>query len=380
MTVTHTPARTTRPSMKKALLIGIEYRSSKSQVVLDLPHDDVLELKQFLIESYGYSKENITVMLDRPGELQPTLKNIRKEAANLVGGAAAGDHFFFYYAGHSGQVPELSTEEHTELDGKDEVMIPSDGHTANDKVTRESCLVDNELKRLLVNPLPEGSTLMAVLDTCHSASLLDLDHDECNAKWSCFRGHTAGTTGPMGQMFSVHNAYLGRASPPAKNHPRPSIARKPELTQKGANSIANLRSSGKPQHRACARIKHTGAKMPGAFHIPRCASPMVEPSHMALVTCLSACRDDQITCENLNDRNGRSFTEACLLYFPRLLTILKDDPHPRLEDLMAKISVSIHGMLLDAANVKELNKLGICQDPQMSSGTKMDMKAYLETL
>ncbi|KAJ6552055.1 peptidase C14, caspase domain-containing protein [Mycena vulgaris] len=365
--------RTTRSPRKKALLIGIGYAGTKSQEVLDLPHDDVSNLKQFLIESYGYSPQNVTLMLDKPGELQPTLQNIRKQAASLVAGAAPGDHFFFYYGGHSVQVPELSTEEHTEIDGLDEVIVPSDGRTTSDKLTRESCLVDNELHRLLVNPLPEGSTLMAVLDTCHSASLLDLDHEECNAGWSCFRGHTG--TSPvtaMGQMISVHGAH-GRLSPklPPKSGPRASISRKAELTREAADSIASLGAGAIPQHRACARIKHSGKmRMPGGFEIRRCESPQVDQGHKALVTCLSACRDDQLAYENKHDKNGGSFTE-------RLLNILRKDPHPRLEDLMADISVSIHGMLLDAVNIKELNN---CQDPQMSSGTEMDVKAYLETL
>ncbi|KAJ7689048.1 peptidase C14, caspase domain-containing protein [Mycena rosella] len=351
-----TVPRTTRSPQKKALLIGIDYNGSKSQEVLDLPHDDVSKLKQFLIDAYGYPTKNITLVLDKPGELQPTLKNIRKEAANLVAGAAPGDHFFFYYAGHSVQVPELSTEEHTEIDGKDELIVPSDGHTTNDILTRESCLVDNELKRLLVYPLPEGSTLMAVLDTCHSASLLDLDHDECNEKWNCFRGQS-NPAGKLGQMISLHDAHAGRVPP------KPLLKTGPQLTREAANDIASLRMGTILQHRACARIKHSGnAKMPGAHP--------GDPAHLGLVTCLSACRDDQATVENKDDKNGGSFTE-------RLLNILREEPRPRLEDLMGKISVSIHGMLLDAVSIKELHN---CQDPQLSSETKMDMKAYLETL
>ncbi|KAJ7773665.1 peptidase C14, caspase domain-containing protein [Mycena maculata] len=354
--------RRTRAPKKKALLIGITYTDSKTQKVLNLPHNDVKQLRQFLTAFYGYSDQDIAILLDKPGEMQPTASNIRQQAAKLVAGAAPGDHFFFFYAGHSVQVPELSTEEHTELDGLDEVMVPSDGLTTNDKLTRKSCLVDNELKRLLVNPLPEGCTMMAVLDTCHSASLLDLDHDQCNGRWSCGMG---------GQMLSFHNAHQHRGSPPlqsTKAGVRPSVSRKLEFMQDSV--FAGHRTTSIPQHRACARLKHTGANMPGNIAIRRCESPLTDPSHMALVTCLSACKDDQITCENVNDKTGGSFTE-------RLLNILRRDPHPRLEDLMKKIYVSIHGMLLDAQTIQQLNN---CQDPQMSSETKMDMKAYLQTL
>ncbi|KAJ7472049.1 caspase domain-containing protein [Mycena latifolia] len=352
--------RSTRSQKKKALLIGIDYNGSKSQEVLDLPHDDVFKLKQFLIDAYGYSAQDITLLLDKPGEIQPTAKNIRKEAARLVAGAAAGDHFFFYYAGHSTQVPEV-TEEHTEIDGKDEVLVPSDGRTTNYTSTRESCLVDNELHRLLVYALPEGSTLMAVLDTCHSASLLDLDHDICNWKLTILAQSLASP------MISLHNANTGRISPKPlpKTGPRSALSRKPELTDEAAHNIDSLRMSMGPQHKACARIKSTKKKMPCAMNeygkIPRSESPLGGAGHGGLVSCISACKKNQVTMEIKGDKNGGSFTE-------RLLNILRDNPHPRLEDLMTKISISIHGMLLDAASIQELHN---CQDPQLSSETKI---------
>lgn len=125
------PVRRTKTPKKKALLIGIRYMDSKTLELLDLPHSDVLQLRQFLIgivyglsgsctdfryipDSYGYSKQDITILIDAPGETQPTAKNIvkhalvsheipiscimlqRKEAYNLVAGAAVGDHFLFF--------------------------------------------------------------------------------------------------------------------------------------------------------------------------------------------------------------------------------------------------------------------------------------------
>ncbi|KAJ6558291.1 peptidase C14, caspase domain-containing protein [Mycena capillaripes] len=333
---------------KKALLIGIGYKESKSQPELYLPHEDVMKLRGFLIKAYGYSEKDITVMLDKPGELQPTQRNIRQQAYNLVAGAAPGDHFLFYYSGHSVQVPELKTEEQTELDGLDEVMVPSDGHTANHESTRQSCLVDNELKRLLINPLPAEASFMAILDTCHSASLLDLDHGDCNAKWSCLRDTTQ-----FRKIVPLHNAHPS-PTPSNKPGPRSSLTRKAEMP--------------------CARIPYTGKKMPGAFHgFRRSESPIPDRCHMPLVISLSACRDDQTTIENYGDKAGRSFTE-------RLLNILRDDPKPRLRDLMTKISISIHGMLLNAVDLEKLDKIDGCQDPQMASGSELDMESHLETL
>lgn len=34
---------------------------------------------------------------------------------------------------------------------------------------------------MLVDPLPDGASLTAIFDSCHSGTLLDLDHYFCNA-------------------------------------------------------------------------------------------------------------------------------------------------------------------------------------------------------
>lgn len=51
-TTTYIMAITAKPAgghKKKALLVGINYMNSKTQEVLDLPHRDVTQLRQFLI-------------------------------------------------------------------------------------------------------------------------------------------------------------------------------------------------------------------------------------------------------------------------------------------------------------------------------------------
>lgn len=37
-------------------------------------------------------------------------------------------------------------------------------------------IVDDELNTFLVNPLPQGCRLHAIVDACHSGSVLDLPH------------------------------------------------------------------------------------------------------------------------------------------------------------------------------------------------------------
>ncbi|PBK69283.1 hypothetical protein ARMSODRAFT_1018716 [Armillaria solidipes] len=99
--------------------------------------------------------------------------NIICENKKLVRDAKPGDRCFFQYSGHVGQV---ENKNNSEEDGIDECLIPCDHNDEHGS----RMIVDNELWRHLVDALPIGSSLVVVFDSCHSASLLDLDHFRCN--------------------------------------------------------------------------------------------------------------------------------------------------------------------------------------------------------
>ncbi|KAJ7151918.1 caspase domain-containing protein [Mycena crocata] len=166
-------SRVDRGPQKKALLIGINGLSSPVEDYRPLhgPHQDVYQMKTLLIESYGYQEENIQVLVDDgiPENMQPDRKNIMSSIDTLVNGAQKGDKLFFQYCGHTIQVPN---RHNTEEDGLDECIVPLDGE--------DRMITDNELRARLVDTLPAGSSLIAVFDSCHSASLLDLEHVRCN--------------------------------------------------------------------------------------------------------------------------------------------------------------------------------------------------------
>ena len=48
------------------------------------------------------------------------------------------------------------------------------------KMIGKRMIIDNVLRQRLVDPLPVGSFLTAVFDSCHSGTMLDLDHYLCN--------------------------------------------------------------------------------------------------------------------------------------------------------------------------------------------------------
>lgn len=146
---------------RKALLIGIGEPNRPG------PRNDALKMKKLLMDKYMYKKTDIVLMHDkqRIGRLMPTKDNILREIDNLVRDCQPGDRFVFHYSGHTGQQKNLDG---TEVDGLDELIETTTGP-----------ILDDVLRVRLVDPLCPGSQLVAVLDSCHSATLLDLPHVDC---------------------------------------------------------------------------------------------------------------------------------------------------------------------------------------------------------
>ncbi|KAF8905813.1 caspase domain-containing protein [Gymnopilus junonius] len=137
--------------------------------MLQGPHKDVAATRLMLEELYQYAPGDITMLIDDddPNHLQPTRANIIAQIRQLVKDVKDGDRFFFHYSGHSGQHATTDIEEE---DGMNEYILTCDGEE----------IMDNELRTELVDPLPPSCSLTAVLDSCHSCSLLDLVHFRCN--------------------------------------------------------------------------------------------------------------------------------------------------------------------------------------------------------
>lgn len=96
----------------------------------------------------------------------PTKQNILDAINWLVKGAQPNDSLFFHYSGHGGQTNDQDGDE---ADGYDEVIYPLDFET-------NGFIDDDTLHRLMVTPLPKGTRLTALFDSCHSGSVLDLPY------------------------------------------------------------------------------------------------------------------------------------------------------------------------------------------------------------
>ncbi|EON95689.1 putative caspase domain-containing protein [Phaeoacremonium minimum UCRPA7] len=151
---------------RKALLIGINYFGQDGELRGCI--NDARNVSSFLIERYGYKREDMVVLTDDQTNamMQPTKQNILRAMSWLVQGAQANDSLFLHYSGHGGQTADLDGDEQ---DGTDEVIYPVDFRQAGH-------IVDDEIHHWVVKPLQAGVRLTAIFDSCHSGSVLDLPY------------------------------------------------------------------------------------------------------------------------------------------------------------------------------------------------------------
>ncbi|KAJ6420779.1 hypothetical protein OIU84_028193 [Salix udensis] len=142
----------TRPAGKRALLIGVIY---KSEHKLKGTINDVKSIREFLILNCGFKEDNILVLTDQ--EIEPELIPTKEKHPGIPGMAREG---------LSGSQPDFDGDER---DGISETICPVDFMT-------EGMIVDNDINSAIVWPLKNGVTLHAIVDACHSGTVLDLEH------------------------------------------------------------------------------------------------------------------------------------------------------------------------------------------------------------
>ncbi|XP_060674277.1 metacaspase-6 [Ziziphus jujuba] len=143
---------------RKALLIGCNYPGTT--VELNGCVNDVYQMKKCLLDRYGFSDDNITVLIDTDDSCtQPTGKNIYDALTRLVQSAEPGDILFIHYSGHGSRFPlEIGEDDET---GYDECLVPCD----------MNFIFDDDL-RDIVDQVPEGCSITIVSDSCHSGGLI----------------------------------------------------------------------------------------------------------------------------------------------------------------------------------------------------------------
>eukprot|EP01068_Selenidium_serpulae_P013605 Selendium_serpulae@DN5986_c1_g2_i4.p1 len=157
---------------RRSVLIGINYTGMNGELRGCV--NDVHRMRNF-IEKNGFPEGHEQWVLTDEDSAEftddanvkhtlPTKENILLAIGWLMHGVAKGDSLYFHYSGHGVRVPDTSNDED---DGMDEAIVPLD-------YQKHGVIVDDLLHHLLIDGIPKGARLTAVMDCCHSGSGLDL--------------------------------------------------------------------------------------------------------------------------------------------------------------------------------------------------------------
>ncbi|KAI8024321.1 Metacaspase-1 [Camellia lanceoleosa] len=149
---------------KKAVICGISYKYSRHELKGCI--NDAKCMKFLLINKFQFPEASVLMLTEEETDPYriPTKQNIRMALYWLVQGCQPGDSLLFHYSGHGSRQRNISGDE---VDGYDETLCPLDFET-------QGMIVDDEINATIVRPLPYGVKLHAIIDACHSGTVLDL--------------------------------------------------------------------------------------------------------------------------------------------------------------------------------------------------------------
>lgn len=184
--------------MKKALIVGInEYMGSLSDLRGCV--NDATNIRNMVIEHFGFTGDNIRFMLD----LDATTENIKAGLEWLVAGAKPGDVLLFHFSGHGSQMvdKDKNMDLDYEPDGLDEILAPCDLNW------RDKVIKDDDLKEIF-DKVPDGVNLTVILDCCNSGGALDSLHQYQPGQVDAEVG-AAGRFLPPPEEIQMYEPYIG---------------------------------------------------------------------------------------------------------------------------------------------------------------------------
>lgn len=148
--------------VKRALLIGLNYTATPS-VKLFGCINDIINMRNTLIDAYGYQDANIYMLRDDDKSRLPTRANILAALSQLIASSTASDMLWIHYSGHGTQVRDTNRDE---VDGFDECIVPCNYNT-------DGIITDDELFAIFKNAKCQ---LMICFDSCNSGTGCDLQY------------------------------------------------------------------------------------------------------------------------------------------------------------------------------------------------------------
>ena len=146
--------------MKFALLIGCNYINTP-KVRLNGCINDIINIKNMLIDAYDYTTSNIIMLRDDKPNLLPTHNNIINNLTKVINESANYQEIWIHYSGHGSQIVDYDNDE---IDRKDEVIVPSDFQT-------KGFITDDIIFNIIKN---SKCRTIIVMDSCNSGTVCDL--------------------------------------------------------------------------------------------------------------------------------------------------------------------------------------------------------------
>ncbi|MDX1946298.1 MAG: caspase family protein [Pirellulaceae bacterium] len=162
------------PTPGWALLVGCtRYPRLSEALQLEGPGNDVVMMRDLLVERFKIPAANVTVLSEAGGEaLRPTRQHIEAAFQRLAKVAKKGDQVVILMAGHGSQQPDIPSADDPEPDGLDEIFLPADVGEWHDQVGKvENAIADDELRGWLRAIQDTGASVWLIMDSCHSGTM-----------------------------------------------------------------------------------------------------------------------------------------------------------------------------------------------------------------
>ena len=147
--------------MKKALLIGINYTEIDNQQTLYGCIDDIISIRNMLIDAYDYDNDNITMLRDDYPNRLPTYYNIICGLQSLLLESGNLDEIWIHYSGHGRQQENPESIKGT---GMDDMIVPVDYETSG--------YITDTMLLSFIKQIKCRAIL--IFDCCHSGTICDL--------------------------------------------------------------------------------------------------------------------------------------------------------------------------------------------------------------
>ena len=181
---------------KYAMLNGLNYKPLGKSWELYGCINDILMMKNMLIDAYGFQKENIRVFRDDINDPDsfPTYDNLVNAFRNTVLSLNEDDEFFWHFSGHGSFFDDYGVNE---SDNQDEIII------VYDKNKKATALLDDTFNEIL--QLTKCKITM-IFDSCNSGTMGDL---MWNYKYDASRSNNKMISRSQEHKVPIANSNIG---------------------------------------------------------------------------------------------------------------------------------------------------------------------------